>query len=375
MITNKLSKSQIKNFLLYGGKTKNEYQSAEYLILKSNHKFWKIISFITTFVFIALSIFAFAVAKDEKASNIDFYKGIVCAAVASISLIPLILLNFVLKAESIGTRIMIYFLAVLVLGYGIFIGNLDKDMPSVTFMVVLVLTPIAIVDRPYRIILLILVVIISEIITVSLVKNPAAKIDDLVHTIVFGIVTIGIDIFLLQLRIKGFINERILRRQAYVDSLTGLGNELSYLEKRAELDKKIKEGIDVNFGILMFDVNDVKVTNDTYGHIYGCAKIVEAGHFLKQIFESSKIFHIGGDEFLAIVIESDLNRIDSIINEFDTKMKNYTLKKNDLEMKLEVARGFALYNSLEDKKFSDVLVKADKLMYENRKELKKNSSI
>jgi GGDEF domain-containing protein len=51
-------------------------------------------------------------------------------------------------------------------------------------------------------------------------------------------------------------------------------------------------------------------------------------------------------------------------------MENYYLKKNDLEMKLVVARGFALYNRLEDKKYSDVLAKADKLMYENKRELK-----
>ncbi|MBQ2471285.1 MAG: GGDEF domain-containing protein [Acholeplasmatales bacterium] len=366
---NTLAKSQIKNFLLYGGKTKNEYQSAEKLILRSNHKLWRIISFITTFVFIALAAFAFIVSKGENGA-IDTFKGIVCGAVASISIIPLILLNFVFKAESLGSRIMMYFLAILVLGYGIFIGNLDKDMPSVTFMVVLVLTPIAIVDKPYRIITLILSAIIAEIITVSIMKNPEAMVEDLVHTIVFGVVTIGIDVFLLQLRIKGFVNERILRKQAYVDSLTGLGNELSYLEKREELDKKIKEGIDVDFGIVMFDVNDVKKTNDTYGHIYGCAKIVEAGHYLKQIFESSKVFHIGGDEFLAVVMGSDLNRIDNIIHEFDSKMENYYLKKNDLEMKLVVARGFALYNRLEDKRFSDVLAKADKLMYENKRELK-----
>ena len=366
---NTLAKSQIKNFLLYGGKTKNEYQSAEDLILRSNHKLWRIISFITTFVFIALAAFAFIVSKGENGA-IDTFKGILCGSVASISLIPLILLNFVFKAESIGSRIMMYFLAILVFGYGIFIGNLDKDMPSVTFMVVLVLTPIAIVDKPYRIITLILSAIIAEIITVSIMKNPEAMVEDLVHTIVFGVVTIGIDVFLLQLRIKGFVNERILRKHAYVESLTGLGNELSYLEKREELDKKIKEGIDVDFGIVMFDVNDVKKTNDTYGHIYGCAKIVETGHYLKQIFESSKVFHIGGDEFLAVVMGSDLNRIDNIIHEFDSKMENYYLKKNDLEMKLVVARGFALYNRLEDKRFSDVLAKADKLMYENKRELK-----
>ena len=86
---NTLAKSQIKNFLLYGGKTKNEYQSAEDLILKSNHKLWRIISFITTFVFIALAAFAFIVSKGENGA-IDTFKGMVCGSVSFISIIPVI---------------------------------------------------------------------------------------------------------------------------------------------------------------------------------------------------------------------------------------------------------------------------------------------
>lgn len=364
-------KRKIRDFLLYGGKTKNEYKNAEYLILKSNYKLWRVISFISTILFIALTIFAI-ISENENAGRM---KIIACAIMASLSLIVLILLNFVLKSESIGTKICIYFLATIILGYGIFVGNSNPNIPAITFMVVLVVTPIAIVDKPYRIITLILVAVITEIIMAILFKKEGTISDDLLNTIVFGIVAVVVDTYLLRVRINGYINERILRRQAYVDSLTGLGNELSYLEKREELDKKIKALEDIEFGLIMLDVNNVKLTNDTYGHIYGCAMIVETAHYLKTMFESSNLYHIGGDEFLVIVIKDDLKRIDEILNKFDSRMENYYFKKNSFELRLTVARGFTRYDKEIDHTFSDVLARADAHMYLNKKEMKEKYNL
>ena len=359
-------KRKIKSFLLYGGKTKNEYKDAEALILKSNHKLWKVISFISSIVFIALAIFA-TLSEKENAGKI---KIIACAIMASSSLIALVLLNFDFDFKSLGTKVCIYTLSCMVLGYGIFVGNSDPNIPAITFMVVLVVTPIAIVDKPYRIISLILVAIFAEICMAFIFKKDGTIGDDLLNTIVFGVVAIVVDTYLLKVRINGYINERILRRQAYIDSLTGLGNELSYLEKREELDKKIKSLSYVEFGLMMLDVNNVKLTNDTYGHIYGCAMIVETGHYLKTIFETSKLFHIGGDEFLVVVIKDDLKRIDEIIHEFDSKMENYYFKKNNFELRLTVARGFTRFDKEIDHTFSDVFARADAYMYMNKKEMK-----
>ena len=359
-------KRKIRDFFLYGGKTKNEYKDAEYLILKSNYKLWRVISFISTVVFIALTIFAIISEKENAGKS----KIIACAIMASLSLIVLILLNFVFKSKSIGTKICIYFLSTLVIGYGIFVGNSNPDIPAITFMVVLVVTPIAIVDKPYRVITLILASVATEITMAIIFKREGTISDDLLNTIVFGVVAIIVDTYLLRVRINGYINERILRRQAYVDSLTSLGNELSYLEKREELDRKIKSLKHVEFGLIMLDVNNVKLTNDTYGHIYGCAMIVETAHYLKTIFETSKLYHIGGDEFLVVVLGEDLNRINDILNKFDSAMENYYFKKNNFELRLTVARGFTRFDKEIDHTFSDVLSRADAYMYQNKKEVK-----
>ena len=364
-------KRRIRDFLLYGGKTKNEYKDADSLILNSNYKLWKVISLISSIVFISLTIFA-VLSKPENAGK---EKIIACAIMTLISLIVLILLNYAFKPKSIGTKICIYSLAILIIGYGIFVGNSNPSIPAIAFMVVLVVTPIAIVDKPYRIITLILTVVITEIVMAFIFKREGTINDDLLNTIVFGVVAIIVDTYLLKVRINGYINERILRRMVYVDSLTSLGNELSYLEKREELDKKIKTLENIEFGLVMLDVNNVKLTNDTYGHIYGCAMIVETAHYLKTIFETSKLYHVGGDEFLVVVIEDDLKKIDDILKKFDQAMENYLFKKNSFELRLTVARGFTRFDKETDHSFSDVLARADAYMYMNKKEMKEKYNL
>lgn len=364
--------TKIRDFLLYGGKSKNEYANAKYLIRKSNHKLWKIISFIATFVFLFLALYChFLIAKNHlEMSSPEGLKMVSYLIMSGISFIVAILLNFVIKVESILDIVLMYVLVFLIIGYGIFISNLDPLVPGVTIMVMIIITPLSIVDRPWKIILMVLVSITAEIITATIVKDGTIRSNDIINSIVFGAVAIIIDTYIQYVRIKGYVNERILRRQAYVDSLTGLGNELSYIEQREYLDKKIKNQEDIEFAIVMLDVNNVKLTNDTYGHIYGCSMIVETGHYLRRIFGSSKLYHIGGDEFLAIVLKEDLKSLGDIISRFDSDMENYMIKKNDIELRLTVARGYTLYNKELDKGFSDVLARADAYMYENKREMK-----
>ena len=52
----------------------------------------------------------------------------------------------------------------------------------------------------------------------------------------------------------------------------------------------------------MFDLNDLKKCNDTYGHDYGDQYIMMASEILKKLFAlDGKCYRIGGDEFCALV--------------------------------------------------------------------------
>lgn len=66
----------------------------------------------------------------------------------------------------------------------------------------------------------------------------------------------------------------------------------------------------------MMDLNALKRTNDTYSHRYGCHLVRETWRALPTIFKESILFHIGGDEFIAIAIKNDLLNLDKIMNEF-----------------------------------------------------------
>ena len=160
-----------------------------------------------------------------------------------------------------------------------------------------------------------------------------------------------------------------LHELSYIDELTGLLNERSYIDAITEIDERIKSKEEVKFAVVMMDVNNLKATNDAYGHQYGCSLVVRCGHTLPTLFkEPTKLFHIGGDEFLAIVMGEDLDNFDKLMAKFDKAMLYSVVKFKGQKLIFSVARGFHIREKGES--FKDVLQIADEEMYKNKKMLK-----
>ena len=66
-----------------------------------------------------------------------------------------------------------------------------------------------------------------------------------------------------------------------------------------------------NIGLLFFDVNGLKKVNDLCGHIEGDKLIKRASKTLKSIFKNNKIFRCGGDEFVVIINDTNINDLDN----------------------------------------------------------------
>ena len=60
--------------------------------------------------------------------------------------------------------------------------------------------------------------------------------------------------------------QKKLHELSYKDELTGLLNERSYIETVDEINARLKSGEDVKFAVVLMDVNNLKATNDAYGH-------------------------------------------------------------------------------------------------------------
>ena len=168
--------------------------------------------------------------------------------------------------------------------------------------------------------------------------------------------------------LESFKIQRKLEELTYIDELTGLLNERSYIEAVDGINKRLKEGEDVKFAVVLMDVNNLKATNDAYGHRYGCSLVVRCGQTLPKIFSTSRMFHIGGDEFLVIVEGNDLENFEETMKKFDKAMLYSLVKFEDKELIFSVARGYKIRDK--EKNYRDVLQVADNLMYENKKYLK-----
>ena len=98
------------------------------------------------------------------------------------------------------------------------------------------------------------------------------------------------------------------RTLAFVDDLTHVFNRNAYNKHISEI-KKIRKP--KNCWIILFDIDDFKMINDTKGHLEGDNILQSVASNLANVFPSPKynLYRIGGDEFAVIakgVKRSDL---------------------------------------------------------------------
>jgi diguanylate cyclase (GGDEF)-like protein len=160
----------------------------------------------------------------------------------------------------------------------------------------------------------------------------------------------------------------IIRSRAYIDGLTGLNNRTSYEEFTKQLQKRSIEDQRLYYSIVVFDVNQLKIINDDYGHEEGDHIITQVASAMKQTFPDENLFRIGGDEFVGIIKGVDPKpKIDSFreqlcnINENDK-----LLKENSLEITVSI--GYAVYDRDTDYDYAEVFERADMAMYADKRE-------
>lgn len=156
---------------------------------------------------------------------------------------------------------------------------------------------------------------------------------------------------------------------AYRDSLTGIKNSTAY----TEAVKKINNDINCNnpkFGVLVADINNLKKTNDQFGHDIGNELIIHTAKILTDIFKLSSIFRIGGDEFAIILKDKDYDNYRILLEQMDEACSKDFITVCDNQIPVSIARGVSLYNSSIDRVYEDVFAKADHAMYMHKDKCK-----
>ncbi|WP_130890488.1 sensor domain-containing diguanylate cyclase [Fusobacterium ulcerans] len=155
-----------------------------------------------------------------------------------------------------------------------------------------------------------------------------------------------------------------LKKKAEYDIVTGLLNRAT-LEELVTLNLKIEIMKGTNI-FMIFDVDDFKNINDTYGHPFGDIVLHKIGNIFKESFRSVDIIgRLGGDEFAIF-----LPQIPSI--EWITQKLNGVLQKvkrlsKELEIEKNISISIGIYEIKFSESFKDIFLKADKALYQAKK--------
>ena len=164
-------------------------------------------------------------------------------------------------------------------------------------------------------------------------------------------------------------HEKLQYLLAYRDSLTGLRNTTSYKVWVTDCNKEIAEK-NTEFGVVILDINYLKETNDKFGHDVGTKLIVAVAQLISDTFKRSPVFRIGGDEFVVILQNRDLENYAELCAKFDAACANKYIEAEAEDIPVSIARGFAKYDPAADNLFVDVFNRADDAMYKHKRTMK-----
>ena len=185
---------------------------------------------------------------------------------------------------------------------------------------------------------------------------------------IIGIENIDDEIKKEKQQLKALNTEKELARR---DELTGVKNKTAFNELEKSIQENIDNGMDyLPFALVVCDGNNLKKINDTQGHVAGDEFIKKAAKLLCNIFAHSPVFRIGGDEFIVFLAGDDFANRENLMNSlYSQVLKNQQTKAGPV-----IASGMSEYNPEKDTFVSEIFNRADKEMYKNKKNLKKNDA-
>ena len=150
------------------------------------------------------------------------------------------------------------------------------------------------------------------------------------------------------------------------DELTGVKNNHAFKEYVDSLDEMISSDSEgTEFSVVMCDINDLKVINDTRGHSYGDEAIQAASRLICETFQHSPVFRVGGDEFVSVLTGKDYDDREYLVKKLREESEGNRKAHSDPV----IAVGIATF-SAEDKTFLNVFERADQLMYIDKSTIK-----
>ncbi len=156
------------------------------------------------------------------------------------------------------------------------------------------------------------------------------------------------------------------RDQALKDALTGIYNRLAYDERIAEEYARWKR-FKTPLSLMVFDVDNFKTINDSYGHKAGDKVLrIIADILSKQIRETDFIARYGGEEFIIVASGAGVMTARQLSDKLRISVEQHTFVHDGNPVKITISGGIAEFgkNSTPDSVFEQ----ADHALYEAKQQ-------
>lgn len=165
-------------------------------------------------------------------------------------------------------------------------------------------------------------------------------------------------------------HEAQLQQMSVTDELTGLFNRRGFMtmaDRQLKLACRRKDHI----FLLYADFDDMKWINDTLGHQIGDSALIETAEILKMTFRQIDLIgRVGGDEFIVLITDHEKkNPVEKVMARFEKKIVLANRQQNR-NYKILLSTGIVHYDHNADCSIDAMMIKADQLMYANKRKKK-----
>lgn len=189
-----------------------------------------------------------------------------------------------------------------------------------------------------------------------------------VGTLIFIIMLIVSYIFYVYDLLVYEAEQEWLTERAYHDELCKTFNRTKCNERFDELDAGKQD-----YALINLDLNGLKETNDSLGHVQGDLLLQEFASVLKEAFSGiGEVYRMGGDEFLVILQEEQFPQIDSCLNKMVRLEKR---RSSEFIFTIEAAYGVAKNSECPEGTAQKVYMLADSRMYDMKAKQKINKRL
>jgi diguanylate cyclase (GGDEF)-like protein/putative nucleotidyltransferase with HDIG domain len=159
------------------------------------------------------------------------------------------------------------------------------------------------------------------------------------------------------------VNHARAESNALTDSLTGLPNARRlHIRFEEEVSRARRTGRP--FQVIMLDLDDFKLVNDTFGHKLGDRMLREvAGLVHAQLREYDFLARYAGDEFVAIVNDATVEQVEELRERIEKTVSGFTIDvRSQGRARVGISVGSAVYGA-DGETLDQLLVAADQAMY------------